>query len=306
VVAQELELTAVEKADLVSFLVYNYRPENREYLYDYFRDNCSTRIRDVLDTVLGGRLRAATDTVPSGTSYRWHSRRLMAGAPIVYTALNAGLGPAADRPITAWEEMFLPEKVEARVREIRVLGSDGLSLPLVRSESVLFRAVNRAAERTAPPRWIPTYLAIGLVIGGLLAFLGHAALDRPGARFLMAISGAGWALITGTGGFLLVGLWAFTNHTIADRNENLLQFDPLALPLFVLIPALLYGARWARRPARLLVVALAVLSVLGFVLQVLPGVDQVNGEIIALLLPGNVALAWVVGKHLERTHGRTD
>jgi len=55
---------------------------------------------------------------------------------------------------------------------------------------------------------------------------------------------------------------------------------------------LVYGARWAARPAWLLSAAVAALSVLGFVLQILPGIDQANGWIIALALPVNVALAW--------------
>src|SRR5690606_33299600 len=121
IVRQELDLAGAQKAELAAFLEWNARPENREYLYDYFRDNCSTRIRDVIDSVLGGRLRAATDTVATGTTFRWHSRRLMAGMPVVYSGLTAGLGPEADEPISAWEEMFLPEKVMERVREMQVV-----------------------------------------------------------------------------------------------------------------------------------------------------------------------------------------
>src|SRR5687767_8963474 len=66
--AQRLTLTPAQAAEVQRFLVWNARPENRVYRYDYYRDNCSTRVRDVLDRVLGGRLRAATAGVGSGTS----------------------------------------------------------------------------------------------------------------------------------------------------------------------------------------------------------------------------------------------
>lgn len=295
VVAQELALSPAQKAELAEFLEWNARPENREYLYDYFRDNCSTRLRDVLDMVLGGQLRQATEGEPTGTSFRWHSRRLMAGEPVVYTALNAGLGPEADQPIDAWQEMFLPEKLQQRIGELQVTMVDGSSQPLVRSERVLYEAEGRAPDRTVPPAWIPVFLAIGILVAGLLIALARFAdQGSRAARFGFGLLATGWSLLIGVGGLLLTALWAFTNHTAAHRNENLLQFDPLAIGLLVLIPAAMLGVRWARRPARILALAVAGISVLGFVLQILPGVDQVNGEVIALILPVHLALAWGV------------
>ena len=283
--AQELNLLPEEKRELQEFLEWNLRPENREYRYDYFLDNCSTRVRDAIDRVLGGRLRAATEGRPTETTYRWHSRRLIADDRISYAGMNAGLGPATDEPIDEWEEMFLPEKVAERVREIQVAGPDGALRPLVASERVIY-ASTRGPERAAAPRWIPYFLLAGVAVAALLLLL--ARWSRAG----FAVAAALWALIVGLGGLALAGLWAFTDHLAAHRNENLLHFDPLAIGLVVLVPAAAYGARWARRPALLLSLAVAALSLLGFALQALPGLDQVNGEAIALTLPGNLALAW--------------
>lgn len=306
VIAQELALSGPQKAELQTFLEWNYQPENREYLYDYFLDNCSTRIRDAIDRVLGGALRAATESIPTGTTFRWHSRRLMAGSPIVYTGLHAGLGPAADRPISAWEEMFLPEKVAERVRDLTVAGPDGTPRPLVGSERILYEAVGRAPDRQAPPNWTLTFLAMGVLLAALLGALARASRRSRAARVGFALVGTLWALLLAVGGALLVGLWAFTNHTVAHRNENLFQFDPLALALVVLVPAVAYGAGWARRPARAVAIAVAAVAVLGLILQLLPGLDQVNGEIIALVLPPTVTLAaslWWMAR-VERTTGR--
>lgn len=294
VVAQELALSGPQKAELAAFLEWNYRPENREYLYDYFLDNCSTRIRDAIDRVLEGTLHAATESVPTGTSFRWHSRRLMAGSPVVYTGLHAGLGPAADRPISAWEEMFLPEKLQEAVGALEVVGPGGSLRPLVRSERVLYEAVDRPPDREVPPGWIPTFLAIGVLIAATLAGLAVGARRSAASRLGFVTLGTLWSLLMGLGGVLLAALWVFTNHTAAHRNENLLQFNPAALPLVFLIPAVVYGARWARGPARTLAAVLVTLSLVGLLMQLLPGRDQVNGEIIALTLPGNLALGWAL------------
>jgi hypothetical protein len=90
---------------------------------------------------------------------------------------------------------------------------------------------------------------------------------------------------------VLAGLWAFTDHVMAYRNENLFQVNPLVLALAVLVPLGLGGSGRAARWARALALGLAGLSLLGLVLQVLPGFDQVNGQVIALALPIHLGFA---------------
>ncbi len=294
VTVQELNLTPAQATQLASFLAWNELPQNTEYLYDYYRDNCSTRVRDALDRVLGGRLKAATQNVPASATYRSHTERLTAaGAADVpmFTALMGGLGPAADRPITRWEEMFLPFSLRDRLRELRVPDASGRMVPLVLSERLAV-PTTRPAEPGGSPSWLPGYGAAGVALAALLAFLATRAARGRGARFGFAALAGLWLVFAGVGGWILAGLWTLTDHAIAYRNENILQLSPLALPLVILLPALAYGARWAARPAWLLAAAMAALSVLGFVLQPLPGIDQVNGWVIALAMPVNLALAW--------------
>jgi hypothetical protein len=291
---QVLNLTPAEKRELRDFLEWNARPENREYLYDYYRDNCSTRVRDVIDQVLGGALRAVTEGVPTGTTFRWHSDRLIAGDRVSFTGLQVGLGPAADREIDQWQEMFIPFKVQEQLRRIEVTDAAGNRMPLVAHEELLYQAVGRAPERVEPPRWLLWYLLGGLAFGGLVALLGRYANDARAARVGLSVLVGGWALLLGFFGAVLLGLWTATNHEIAYRNENLLQINPLGLGLLVLVPALALGARWAVRPAKALALTLAALSLLGLVLKALPWFAQQNYTIIAFALPVHLAVAWVV------------
>lgn len=312
VIAQELNLSREEFEELREFLEWNAQPENAEYLYDYYRDNCSTRVRDLIDMVTGGALYEATGETPSGTTYRWHSYRLVDGDLPVHTGLAIGLGPSADRPITVWEEMFLPGALMERVREIEIPGPDGEPVPLVRGEQILYEARGRAAEAAEPSSLILHYLIAGLLIGGaFLAVGGHLGYHESAERVEddeyrgptiltrlaqvgLVILGVGWALSSGAAGILLTGLWAFTNHSIAHRNLNLFQLDPLAIVLVVTIPALLFGAQWARRPSELLTRVIAAGSVFGALLQLTPWFSQGNGEIIALAVPANLGLAGAV------------
>lgn len=299
--AQELNLTGAEKRELQAYLDANALPENREYLYDYYRDNCSTRVRDALDAVLGGRLRAATAGVATGATYRWHTERLIAADRVSYTGLAAGLGPRADGEIDRWEEMFLPFAVQARVREVRTVDAAGREVPLVGREWTLHEATGRPGERASPPAWTVWFLLAGAGFAGALVLLARALPRSRAARFAYAALSSLWLLFAAVGGWVLLGLWGLTNHSIAHGNENLLQLSPLAAALVLLVPAAAYGARWALRPAWYLAAAVAALSLVGFVIQALPGIDQRNAQVIALALPVNLAVAWTVRMMLGRS-----
>jgi hypothetical protein len=285
---QELNLPPAARLKLREFLRWNERPEHRFYHYDYYRDNCSTRVRDALDRVLGGAIEAQTAGRPTGTTYRFHTQRLTANDPPVFTGLLLALGPGVDGPISAWEEMFLPMALREHARQVTLPGPNGGTVPLVAGERTLFEST-APAPPAEPPSWLPWYALLGAIVGGVAALLGRT--NRRWARVGLGFFSVVWGVIGGLGGVVLTVLWALTDHVMAYRNENLLQLNPLLLALAVLIPFGLAGAARAERWARVAAVTLAGLSVSGLVLQVLPGLDQVNGPIIALLLPIHLGVA---------------
>ena len=289
---QELNLPPAARLELREFLRWNEQPEHRFYHYDYYRDNCSTRVRDALDRVLDGAIEAQTTGLPTGTTYRFHTQRLTTNDPPIFTGLLLALGPGVDRPISAWEEMFLPMALREHARRVVLPGPGGSTVPLVASERTLFEST-APQPPAAPPSWLPWYLALGAVIGGIAGLLGAAARDHQGrwARAGLGLFSILWGLVGGLGGGVLAVLWAFTDHVMAYRNENLLQLSPLLLGLAVLVPLGLAGVHRAARWARLLALVLAGLSLGGLVIQVLPGLDQVNGPIITLMLPIHLGVA---------------
>ena len=280
---QELEMAPDAKRELQEFLEWNERPENRFYHYDYYRDNCSTRVRDALDRALGGRIHGYAASRPTGKTYRFHTQRLTANDPVVYTGLLIGLGQPVDREISAWDEMFLPLALREHLRGVTVPGPEGNEVRVVRSEQTLFEST-APAPPARPPFWLPAYLALGLVVGGSMVGLGTLAARRRGAARtgFLALS-AVWALLAGVLGLLLAGLWAFTDHSAAYGNENLFQLNPIALALLPLLPRLTRPS--GHRTVMIVAGSLAILSLMGLLLKALPGFYQVNGEIIALALP---------------------
>jgi len=285
---QELNLTPAQRLALRNYLETNARPENRFYRYDYYRDNCSTRVRDAIDHVLGGAFHAQMSAPASG-SYRFHTLRLNAHNVPLYTGLLVVLGHGADAPVTRWDEMFLPLKLRGYLREVRVPDGAGTQVPLVRSERTLFESEAFPVPE-APPRWGPGFLLAGFFLGGAFTWGGARGRRSRGARWGLAVGGTMWALATGIAGVILAGLWAFTDHVVASHNENVLQASLFALALAIALPLAVQGRPMALRLARYLAVAVGGLAVLGLLLKALPGFDQVNGPVLALFVPANVGL----------------
>jgi hypothetical protein len=290
---QRLNLTAGQKYELRQFLDWNWLPENRYYRYHYFYDNCSTRIRDALDRVLGGALRAQLAGKATGTTFRSHSLRLTGESALVYTGLSLGLGRPTDREIDAWEEGFIPMQLMGHLRGVRVPGPSGALVPLVAEEDALFQA-QREPEATAPPHRWPAYLIVGVLLGAALVFAARQARMRPRARMYLAVGLSTWGFVAGFFGLILAFLWVATDHTTSYDNQNLLQVNPLSLLLAVAAPLAVLrrpGAR-AQRLARLAwrtSLVLLALSVAGLLLQMFPSVAQDNGPIIALAFPLHLA-----------------
>jgi cytochrome bd-type quinol oxidase subunit 2 len=136
------------------------------------------------------------------------------------------------------------------------------------------------------------YTVIGLIFGGLFFFLARSAArgSRAALRSFAAIGGL-WSLVVGYFGLVAMLLWFATDHTVTRSNENILQANFLSLILAVCLFAMAFGRGRGRSLALKTAYVIAGLSVLGFVLQVFPGLDQFNGEIIGLLMPAHIGMA---------------
>jgi len=288
VLSQELDLSAEQKDTILATIQRNALPENVNYRYDYYRDNCSTRVRDILDHALGGPLSVQAAGLTE-TTYRWHSLRLMQGSLPIMLGVDFGLGRPADVKLTKWQEMFLPRKLHDFVGKVRVLDSTGVMKPLVRSERVLFQST-RVPEPTAPPDLGLWLLFGGVIIAAVMTWLGFMATPtHGGVRVAAAIVTGVWSLIVGLLGTVLVLLWAVTDHVFAHSNENVLLFNPLWLALAVMLPVYLWSGRWESATKRLIIV-ISVLGLSALALHLLAISRQDNLPVIGLILPSTLGM----------------
>ena len=288
---QILALTPTQAEALALAVARNALPAHREYRYDYFRDNCSTRVRDALDDALGGILRPQFTALQTDLTYRSESRRLSAPDPFAQAGIELALGPKADTRMTAWETMFIPMRLRDHLRSVTVATAAG-PVPLVAAETVHYVA-RRLAERTEPGGLVLGPLGPVLAMWGLLLVPLSPAMRRR-SRVPAAILTGGWFTLTGLIGVLLLGMWLGSAHVFWYRNLTLLLASPVAL--VVAIPAaraILAGQ--APRWVRMLLLLIAAQSMLALVLW--PIVAQRLAGPLLLLLGANVALVMAARRH---------
>ena len=268
---QPLNLTPQQANALFDYLRWNLRPENAEYRYDYFLANCSTRLRDALDRVLGGQLQRELEQRPANRNYREEAVRHMAQVPGLLLGVDAVLGPRTDVPMTLWHQSFLPLTLMQAVAQSRL--PDGT--PLAGPVRTLAEAGEAPVLEQVPKFWLPMLIA-SLVLAALLLVLRGVAFKALAIPLI---------LISGIGGAILLLVWFATDHWAMGANHNLLLFSPLSL---LLLPA---SAGRTGKYSFALAVLIAAGALLAPILMLLPQAQQ-HLHWIALWLPVHLALAW--------------
>jgi hypothetical protein len=289
---QQLTLPPEVERALQARLEVNARPENRAYLYDYFLDNCATRVRDAVDGATGGALRVSART-PARLTLRGQALRLTADYWPLYLALDIVLGPDTDRPIDRWAEMFIPEELARGLAAVTVTTPEG-PRPLVKEARTIF-AARRAPPRETPPARGRSFFAAGCVLGLAFFLLGWGAsrprLSRPARIACRAVLGLGvsvWGLGAGFVGSFLVYIWIFTDHLVAHHNQNILVFAPWALALLPLGIGVALGRPRLSRAARAVATAALAAAVAALLLKLGFVRHQENARLLAFALP-----AWI-------------
>lgn len=285
VTVQVLNLTAGQARQLTAFLDWNAQPQNARYQYDYFTNNCSTKVRDALNRVLGGALERQLSHQPSRHTYRFDAIRLMSPDFWLALGMDVGLGPNADRPLSLWQESFVPIALSLALRQVVVRDSQGKTQPLVSEEQVVLPG-RLPPVPAAPPELGLPFLVAGIALAALLFWLARGKGRLYRASFAL-VAGAWW-LMCGLIGLVLAALWGLTRHWAAWDNENLLLFDPVCLVL----PVVWW---WAPRAARYLATLIAVVALSSLMIRLLPGLYEHNLPYIALAVPVHVllgVLAW--------------
>lgn len=218
VYVKTLDLTNEEKAAVLVFLNTNSSKEYNTYLYHNYKDNCSTRIRDLFDRLTKGSFKAEMESRP-GRTYREMANMVLSRNIPVLWVLDFLQGRNIDMEQTYWDQMFLPvvffDAIEGQSEQI-IRSENPDARPSIASEPVPY--IFKAAVAS---------FALGLL---QLAFV---YMRRKNAFF--RITGTVYTfvlhLFLGVLGTILFFMMFFTLHDYTFLNENILFLNPAMLVL---------------------------------------------------------------------------
>lgn len=242
--SQKINLTAAEKERLFGLINENLKPENIKYRYDFFFDNCATRVRDIL-------VSSATDTIifpEKERRERASFRQLIDPHQKVLPWLDLGadmlLGLQADRKATTADEMFLPIFLRENLSSSQIV-HDGISEPLLDEAVVVadFPAIPVKGIRVMMPQMV--FYAVLLFVFLVTFVLGMPILGRfVDITFFLVYS-------------LIAILLIFTNFW---SEHDALHFNLVILAINPLLPLLFVYVLLQRRAVTLSRTALAISS----------------------------------------------
>jgi len=216
---QVLNLDNRQKQEIYDFLQNNYKPENRYYLYDFFFDNCATRIRDILDTTLTNRLSYDKVAVEKNVTFRELLREFTQIQPWLEFGIDLVLGLPTDKKATFEQQMFLPKYLNESFAVGTIITAD-TTKKLVQ----ITRPVHLADEVNETGFSITPMLLFWLFFGVTLILNFVITKSR-----ITKIWNGTFALITGLAGVVILLMWFGTEHVPTKNNLNVIWCFPTHL-----------------------------------------------------------------------------
>lgn len=210
-----LNLTLAQKQHLFELLKNNYKPENREYQYDFFFDNCATRIIDIFYEAFGDSLEFLE---PQSQHIKTHRNLIDEYLTNSYWSdfgIDIALGSVIDKPTTEMQKAFLPDYLAAYVNSCTINGKS-----FVRNSRKL---VSETADFGATP-WI---IRPKTVFWALFVFVVLLTVLYRNKSWIIGdriIFGAFGIL-----GIIITLLWFATDHDATKGNLNIIWATPLYL-----------------------------------------------------------------------------
>lgn len=231
----KINLSNPQKARLLRRLLWNMQPENTVYAYQYFFDNCSTRPRDYLDEALSGKI-SSQYTGVAQRSFRDVVRSHYESVSLVGFSLDILVNSNIDRPMTEWEEMFLPLSLRENLLSIRSdVAENGERLMLL-SDSQMILEFEPPVTQTSGFRIASLTLLIPVLFLFLMLkklpmsyYATHSRIGFKAAELnfrILGLLGFLVALFSGVYGILMLGSWFVSDHLDLHHNVNLLLFWP--------------------------------------------------------------------------------
>ncbi|MBK7712089.1 MAG: DUF4105 domain-containing protein [Bacteroidales bacterium] len=234
---QKLNISPAETAKLIAMLRENLRPENIKYRYDFFYDDCSTRIRDLIEKAVGDKLLYPPDEGGKSPTFRMMVGKYQDNVPWLNLGIDLLMGITSDREASFRDRMFLPIDMQMELSET-VVNRDGKMVPLLQNPDLILDFDPPSMKQTllTLPAFVFTAILILVLIFTAMVKKNH--LIKWFDIFIYTI----FSVLAG----LMIFFNFFTDHQQMRMNLNILWLNPVIIISLVLIIFNKNGTIWFR------------------------------------------------------------
>ena len=260
---QKLRISNQELNNLFVLLENNYLPQYRYYWYDFFRDNCATRVRDMVVNCLNHRKLGVETVTDTNMSYRNMVYKSTEGNLLWWRlGVDIALGQRCDIRCSNYEYMFHPIEM---MQLFDTMCASDTHQPLVDKAQVVLVETRQPAPKSLSPTLVFWILFIVVLILTLMEWkkrwkMGWLDAILFGLAFAVSV--------------LVIFLWFFTDHYCTKPNLNILW----ASPLFI------YFAIAQRKSKSWLICIQLVMLMAAMVMTIGPLPQQLNLAILPIAL----------------------
>jgi hypothetical protein len=213
---QVLNLNISEKQQLFQSLTEQLKPENRFYRYEFLRENCATKIPEILESITEEDLEFEPLEFETKESFRSLIGQSLNRYSWQYFGVNIVLGSVVDRKLQPLDPLFLPEFVALQFDQTLIRNA-----PIVGQKRALLPAsfVPPSHSYLSSPQFISLLILIAVIY----------ALWRGKTSTIAFRAESALLIVFGVLGIVLLYMMFGTEHIATRNNFNILWLNPLIL-----------------------------------------------------------------------------
>jgi hypothetical protein len=220
VYSQRINIDSKETRKLLELINENIKPENRKYRYDFFYDDCSTRIRDLLEKSIGDLLVYPPPERNNIPTFRDMVAKYQNPYPWLRFGVDLIMGSTSDKKAGFRERMFLPIEMKDGLSQTLIQRS-GKRIPLLQNPEVLVDFGTPVVKQnllSSPPFIFTLVIIIILIIAALTK-------SRKIIRIIDIIIYSVFSVLS----VLMIFFNFFTDHVQMRWNLNIIWLNPFIL-----------------------------------------------------------------------------
>jgi hypothetical protein len=249
---QILNLNQQEKQQIFEYLENNAKPENATYLYDPFFNNCATKPREILESILNNSIQFDDSYITNHQSFRQLMNDEIPWNSWGSFGINLALGSKLDNTATTKQYMYLPDYVYSGFNKAFIIHND-IKENLITKERYILKFDELKQDTSL---FSPFYVFMIVLIFGLFITLKDVKNNHRSKWFDFLLF-----FTTGLIGSFIVFLWFFTNHSTTPTNFNFLwAFAPNLFVAFLIVKK--QPKAWLRRYTQLVFILVLIIPII--------------------------------------------